>query len=57
MTEFQDYLGIDIGTTSVKIAYYDKGTNQVRNVAFKDGDLYYPSYYAVHKKTGKGKTR
>ena len=56
MTDFSDFLGIDIGTTSVKIAYFDKKQNQVINVTFKDGDEYYPSYYAVHKKTGKGKT-
>ena len=48
--EKEDYLGIDIGTTSIKIAYYDKKEKKVVNVKFK-GSSVFPAYYAVNRKT------
>ena len=53
MSSIEDFIGIDIGTTSIKVSYYDTETHEPKNVMFQDGSPSYPSFYAVSRKTNK----
>ena len=53
MEPIESYIGIDFGTTSIKIAYFNKQIGTIQNVQFSDGTFLYPCYYANNIKNGK----
>ena len=44
-----EFLGIDIGTSTIEIARFIHSQNRVEMVKFDDGNYYYPMYYARGK--------
>ena len=48
-----EFLGIDIGTSTIEIARFIHSQNRVEMVKFDDGNYYYPMYYARANLSGK----
>lgn len=46
MAKQENFLGIDIGTTTIEISQYVPGQSRVDVIKFPSGEYYYPVYYA-----------